>query len=130
MTEDQKQERGRGEPPAEMTTLYLGFLKKGPTWTAEASEQIRQDQRGHLANFADLAADGKLLLAGPTPNADDLRGIVVFQAASLEAARGYLADDPHLQSGRLLLELHEWMVDVTALKRPLLPPTHQDSSLT
>lgn len=110
----------RGEPPAEMTSLYLGFLKKGPTWQAEASDQIRQDQRGHLANFADLAQQGKLLLAGPTPDAGELRGICVFQADSAAEVRACMEPDPHLASGRLTMEIVPWLVDSQALLRPLL----------
>ena len=112
--------RARGEPPEEMATLYLGFLKKGSNWTSEVNEQIKVDQRGHLANFAVLAEQGKLLISGPTPDSGDLRGIIVLDASSQQEARELMADDPHLNSGRLTLELHTWMVDANALRRPLV----------
>ncbi|MGA9534195.1 MAG: hypothetical protein WBR18_15870 [Anaerolineales bacterium] len=35
-------------PPAGMTELYFGLLKKGPTWTADVDEQIKSDQCAHL----------------------------------------------------------------------------------
>ena len=122
--------RARGEPPAEMATLYLGFLKKGANWSAEVNEQIKEDQRGHLANFAVLAEQGKLLIAGPTPDSEELRGIIVLKANTQKEARALMAEDPHLNSGRLILELHEWMVDADALRKPLVSTPNNETGQT
>ncbi len=111
--------RRPGDPPERMARLYLGLLKKGPRWTPEASEQVTADQRGHLANFERLHAAGTLLIAGPVLDADPLRGIVVCQAASLEALEAEFVVDPHLKSGRLILKIYPWLVDADLLEHPL-----------
>jgi len=54
-------------------------------------------------------------MAGPTPDGSDLRGIVVIQESSLEAARELFREDTHLQAGRLDLELHPWFLSQEVL---------------
>jgi uncharacterized protein YciI len=103
-----------------MTQLYLGLLRKGPTWTAEETPELAQAQRRHLALLQHLGDEGDLLIAGPIPGGEDLRGILVCHAESTEQARSYFAQDAHIQSGRLLLEIYPWMVPTEVLGRPLM----------
>lgn len=112
------------EFPPGMARLFLGLLKKGPIWTAEVDEQIRRDQEAHLQRLRDLGAEGHLLLAGPVPGGEHVRGFVLCRANSLEAAEAYFQGDRHIQSGRLILEMHPWLVNAELLTTPLLrdPP--------
>ena len=99
----------RGEQPS-MITLYLGFLraaKDAPTIDAAALEKLQQT---HLDNIARLGRAGSLPLAGPFLDDGELRGVFVFKAASLDAARELAATDPMVQSKHLALELVPWMV--------------------
>lgn len=101
----------------EMSLLYLGLLHKGPNWTPEDGEEIRRQQRQHLALLFRLRDEGILLLSGPIPEGDPLRGIVALQADSIEQVRGYFQGDAHLESGRLNLEIHPWLVSKEAVSR-------------
>jgi uncharacterized protein YciI len=92
----------------EMTTYYVGFLYKGPKWTAESTPETQKLQEGHLANILRMSKEGKLLVAGPFLDNGDLRGLYVFKVGSMEEARAFADTDPAIQAGRLRLELHPW----------------------
>ena len=99
-----------GEHP-NMITYYLGLLSRGPNWSPEVSEEIMELQRAHLAHMDKLAEAGKLVVAGPITDGGNLRGILVFKVDSLEAAKSLAEGDPMVKNGRLLVELHPWMVE-------------------
>jgi uncharacterized protein YciI len=92
----------------EMTTYYVGFLYRGPSWSPGESPELQKIQDGHMANIQRLAQEGKLLLAGPFTDDGDLRGMFVFQVASLEEAKALCDTDPAVKAGRLRVELHPW----------------------
>lgn len=117
MAEDARQYSG--EPPQKMEQVILGLYRKGDTWSPEATPQVQEDQRGHLANFQRLADEGLLLLTGPLTDADPYRGALILDCRSVAEAAALMQSDPHLRSGRLELELYPWWVDAQALKRPL-----------
>ena len=107
------------EPPEGMVRLYLGLFKTGVQTDADparSEQQLQEDQRAHLANFGKLASAGKLLMAGPTPDDTDVRGVVILKAESMQEAESYFAADPHIASGRMRLEIHPWLVEERALK--------------
>ena len=92
----------------EMSHYVVGFLRKGPAWTAAETAGTRKIQEGHLAAIRKMAASGKLVVAGPFEDDGDLRGMFIFKVGSVEEARAMAAADPAIQSGRLVLELHPW----------------------
>src|ERR1700752_4210264 len=55
----------KAELKYEMTTYFVGILKRGPKWTAEVTEETKKLQEGHMANIRKMADAGKLLVAGP-----------------------------------------------------------------
>jgi fermentation-respiration switch protein FrsA (DUF1100 family)/uncharacterized protein YciI len=93
----------------EMSHYVVGFLRKGPAWTAEDTAATRKIQEGHTANIRKMAATGKLIIAGPLDDHGDLRAMLIFNVSSVEEARAVAAADPAIQSGRLVLELHPWL---------------------
>lgn len=95
--------------PEGMTTYYLGFLKRGPSWTPARTPEIEALQAAHLANIRRLAETGELLLAGPFTDNGELRGLFLFQVDSLEKAKALCDTDPMVKAGRLVVELHPWM---------------------
>jgi uncharacterized protein YciI len=91
--------------PERPVTHYLLLLKKGPSWEAGTSAAIRSQQRAHLLHLSMLAADKHVLIAGAIPGDDDLRGVAILDAATLDAARAIEAEDPAVKGGRLVADI-------------------------
>lgn len=96
------------EPKYEMTTYYMAFLKKGPKWSPEETEETKKVQAAHLANIQKLVDEGKMILAGPFLDDWEVRGIFVYKVDSMEEAIELTKLDPAVLSGRLSLEVHPW----------------------
>jgi uncharacterized protein len=98
------------EVPQNMTVYYLRLLKRGPLWTPEETPEVERLQAAHLAHGQKLHEAGKLILNGPLLDNGDLRGVGIFRVSSLEEAQALSDADPAVQAGRLVSELHPWMV--------------------
>lgn len=98
------------DSPMKLEKLYFCFLTRGPKWTAEKTTATEALQQAHLANIGRLAELKKLLIAGPFGDGGSLAGIFVFRVPSQEEAQTLTATDPAVQAGRLVAELHPWMV--------------------
>jgi len=90
-----------------MKNYVIAFLKSGPVKLTD-SLQISELQKAHLKNITRLADEGKLLLAGPFLENEPLRGIFIFDVASVEEARQLTSTDPAVKAGTLVMELHPW----------------------
>jgi len=101
--------------PARMAVVYMVFLKKGPAWTAAKTPETSALQAAHMANIHALWQDKKLVIAGPMGDDADLRGIFVFDVATLDEAKALAASDPAVKAGRLAVEIHPWWVERRAL---------------
>ncbi len=101
------------------TIYYVFILKKGPTWNPGSTPEISALQEEHLANYRRLAEMGKLVLTGPFLDSfavsGEARGMGVLKASSFEEARELLNTDPMVKVGRLVFELHAWMIDKNTL---------------
>jgi uncharacterized protein YciI len=97
-----------------MAIYHVFLLKKGPTWSPDSTPEIEALQAEHLANLKRLGDMGKLVLNGPLLDAfalsGEMRGIGVLKTDTLEEARELLATDPMVKVGRLVFEIHAWMV--------------------
>ena len=97
-----------------MTIYYVFLLKKGPAWSPDETPEIEALQQAHLANLRHLGEMGKLVLNGPLldsfATSGEIRGIGVLKAASLAEAQELIGTDPMVKAGRLIFELHAWMV--------------------
>ena len=96
------------EPKYEMTTYYMAFLKKGPKWSPEVTEETKKVQAAHLRNIEKLVDEGKMILAGPFLDEWEVRGIFVYKVDSMEEAIALTEQDPAVIAGRLSLEVHPW----------------------
>lgn len=98
--------------PMKMSTVYLGFLKKGPNRKEGDGDnpEIQQLQKDHLANINRLAEMKKLVAAGPFGDDGELRGLFVFRVGSIKEAEDLAKTDPMIKIDRLRLELHPWNV--------------------
>jgi uncharacterized protein len=61
-----------------------------------------------MDNIKKLAAEGKLVIAGPFGDDGDLRGIFIMDVATKEEAERLCAEDPAVKSGRLIVEIKPW----------------------
>jgi uncharacterized protein YciI len=93
---------------------YVYLLKKGPTWSPDETPEIEALQAAHLANLQRLREEGRLVLNGPLLDSfqlsGEIRGIGVLKAKSMVEAREWISTDPMVKVGRLVFELHAWMV--------------------
>ncbi len=89
-----------------MRSYVLVILKTGPmdakiTDAAERAELFN----GHFANMKRLAAEKKLVLAGPFSEDKDKRGLLIFNVESLEDAQVLVQTDPAVAAGIFTPEL-------------------------
>ena len=97
-----------------MTIYYIFLLKKGPAWSPDETPEIDALQEAHLANLKRLGEMGKLVINGPLLDSfamsGEIRGIGALKTESLAQAQELISTDPMVQAGRLIFELHTWMV--------------------
>ncbi len=85
-------------------------LQVEANWT-EADNAVVAE---HFAYLKGLLADGHLILAGKTEGLDERTfGIVVFEAASMEAAERTMKDDPAVRAGIMTGEVFGYSVALT-----------------
>jgi uncharacterized protein YciI len=73
-----------------MRSYVLVVLKSGPT-PVPAGPARDEMFRGHFANINRLAAEGKLVVAGPFDGSNGWRGMFIFAVDKIEAARTLVA---------------------------------------
>jgi uncharacterized protein len=90
-----------------MKKYVFAFLKAGPTKIDDLAKR-KELQTAHLKNIHRLAADGKLVVAGPFLDNQPIRGIYIFNVTTIEEAKQLVETDPSIQAGTLEMELHPW----------------------
>jgi len=90
-----------------MKKYVMAFLKRGSNRSLDA-DSSNALQMGHMENISRMAEEGKLVLAGPFFGDQDLRGIYIFNVATIEEAEALTNSDPAIQAGVLEMELMEW----------------------
>jgi uncharacterized protein YciI len=103
------------ELPSEMRTYYFGILRRGPMWSSEQTPETGKIQEGHMAHINRTAETGKLVVAGPLSDGGDMRGILVYKVGSAEEARALAEADPAVKAGRLVVDIHPWLVPAGSL---------------
>ncbi len=103
------------EPPDGFDTYQLILLTRGanPPDLDEAQSDFLQRQ--HLGHFAKMRGTGYLTIAGPIDGDDELAGICVYKARSVEEARILAQDDPAVRAGRLEVRAMSWFTAKDAL---------------
>lgn len=89
-----------------MRSYVLVVLKTGPTKVPEGAARTTMFE-GHFANMQRLAADNKLVFAGPLDGVDGWRGIFVFATGDLDEAKRLVASDPVIINGEMVAEYHK-----------------------
>jgi uncharacterized protein YciI len=103
------------ELPAGMRTYYFGVLRRGPAWTAQHTPENEKIQKGHMAHINRTAETGKLVVAGPLSDGGNIRGILVYKVGSADEARALAEADPAVKAGRLVVDIHAWLVPAGSL---------------
>ena len=90
-----------------MHQYVMAFLKDGPNRVSDKAEAAAL-QKAHLKNIIRLANEGKLVIAGPFLDDQPIKGIFIFNVATVEEARKLTETDPAIKAGILVMELHPW----------------------
>lgn len=102
---DETLAKAAGADEMGMRKYVLVILKSSPTPVPKGPERDEMF-RGHFANMKRLAAEGKLVLAGPLDGKDGWRGLFVLATEDLEEAARLVATDPVVAEGEMVPELH------------------------
>ncbi|WP_037318121.1 YciI family protein [Salegentibacter sp. Hel_I_6] len=90
-----------------MQQYYMVFLKSGKNRNQDSTEAARL-QKEHLTYLSKMAEEGFASLIGPFGGDGDIRGIAVYNTATLKEADSLARQDPMVKSGRLDVEVHPW----------------------
>ena len=97
-----------------MVIYHIFLFKKGRAWTAEHTPELEALQEQHLANLRRLGETGTLVLNGPLLDSfatgGDIRGVGLLKVETMAEACELLDSDPMVKVGRLVYEVHAWMV--------------------
>ncbi|HLX93605.1 MAG TPA: YciI family protein [Puia sp.] len=90
-----------------MKTYVMVFLKTGPNKLTDTVASAAL-QNAHLKNIMRLAAEGKLIIAGPFLDDQEIKGIFIFDVSTIDEAKKLSETDPAVKAGTLIMELHPW----------------------
>lgn len=90
-----------------MRKYVLVILKSSPTPLPAGPERDAMF-KGHFANIERLAAQGKLVLAGPLDKVDGWRGLFVLAVEDIDEARKLVETDPVVAEGEMVAEYHRY----------------------
>lgn len=108
-----------------MKHYVFAVLKTGPNqqWSKTELDSLF---RGHMNNIKRLAAEGKLIVAGPFGENDkSWRGLFIFNVSKIEEAKALLSTDPAVHAGLFDAELIPWYGSAAL---PLYLPHHDEVS--
>ena len=97
-----------GADPRGMKSYVFVVLKTGPKANLPKEESAKLFA-GHMANIKRLAAEGKLVLAGPFEENDrKYEGLFIFNVKTVKEAEALLVTDPAVAAGRFTYEAYGW----------------------
>jgi len=95
-----------GAPP-ELKRYWMVLLKKGPIRNQDTALAAKI-QQAHMDNINKMATAGKLLVAGPFENDEELRGILIMDCKDSLEVVSLVNKDAAVIAGRLVFEVKPW----------------------
>jgi uncharacterized protein YciI len=111
-----------------MKRYVIAFLKSGIPMSDSVERQ--KVLMAHLANIQRLANEGKLLIAGPFLDNQDIKGIFIYNVTSIEEARALTETDPGIKAGLFTMELHPWYGSAALMQLMPIHKTLQKRAIT
>ncbi|HJZ68765.1 MAG TPA: YciI family protein [Blastocatellia bacterium] len=105
----------------EMGTFYIDLLVKTPKLATEQPAEVQKIRQAHLKHLETLAANGKLVVAGPFVDTGRLAGLAVVTASSAEEAKSFEEADPLVKAGLMSVEVLKWWAAKGIMKPPQGP---------
>ncbi len=102
-------------PPAEFDSYQLVLLVRAPDAPVLDDTASTALNRKHLGHFDKMRTAGYLRVAGPIDGDDEIAGICIYQAGSVERARRLAEDDPAVRDGRFVARVMDWYTKKGAL---------------
>jgi uncharacterized protein YciI len=103
------------DPPPEFDLYQLVLLVRRADGPALTDDEAARLQGQHLAHLEKMRATGYMAAAGPIRDDDELAGICIYHAGSVEKARRLAEDDPRVRSGHLAVKVFDWATAKGAL---------------
>lgn len=101
------------------TSLYAVEFRTGPAWVANKPPNAQAHFAEHSANLRRLREAGALRIGARYAD----KGLVVIEAASMDAARDMVDADPSIAAGTFVYEIHEFALFYEGnLTRPAKQP--------
>ncbi|MCH8823638.1 MAG: hypothetical protein IH984_09040 [Planctomycetes bacterium] len=101
-----RQAKSATPDPPSMCQYFVALLYSGPSRDGDDAE-VQQIQAAHRSRIKELIASGEMVVAGPF-DGGELRGMFIYDVASMEQAQALADSDPAIQAGRLRAEIHTW----------------------
>jgi len=100
-----------------MRSYVFVMLLTGPNDGKITDEKQRNKIfKGHFANMARLANEGKLVLAGPFIEANPRRGLYIFNVKTIEEAKSLVVTDPAVAAGIFIADYTKYYGSAALMK--------------
>lgn len=106
------------EPASKLIEFHMAILKRGPKYVAAGMPKDLQSK--HVAHVLAMLESGKAVIAGPLADEGDIAGIYVLRAKSAAEARAWADNDPAVQAGFFVADMHPWWSE-DVMKKPASP---------
>ena len=94
-------------PTYEMKQYWLVLLFSGSQRSQDTATAAKI-QKAHINNIERLAAEGKIIMAGPMGDKGNLRGIFIMDGKDSTEIASHIKVDSAILTGRLRFEIHPW----------------------
>lgn len=94
-------------PVYQMKQYWLVLLFSG-SQRSQDSVTAAKIQQAHMNNIERLAAEGKIIMAGPMGDKSNLRGIFIMDGKDSTEIASHIKVDSAIITGRLRFEIHPW----------------------
>ena len=94
-------------PVYEMKQYWLVLLYSGGV-RSQDSVTAAKIQKAHINNIERLAAEGKIIMAGPMGDNGSLRGIFIMDGKDSTEIANHIKVDSAIVTGRLRFEIRPW----------------------